>query len=231
MPSKCKFCEHCQQYLSQRTYRRHFDSFFDRKTKQWCKNESSDEETTVSARVISPSGMSIQNLEEGEICLVVDSESEYGSLYHERISPDVLKEMLIFLCMWSLFCSLSESALEILLAFLNAVFESIGMIFPLMASSAVLFPKSVRLLCKQVGLDKDNFIKYVVCPECHCLYNFDDCYESLHGRKVPKKCTVVQPGFAEKCEIWKSREIPDGYLADIFDGKIWKEWQWVDREP
>lgn len=153
-------------------------------------------------------------------------------------------------------------------------FDSMGTIFPVVASFAVLFPKSVHLLRRQLGLDKDRFIKYVVCPKCHTLYNFDDCYELACGRKVTKKCAFVQfpnhrqhfrctkcgepllkevslrsggtklyphkvycynsiienlrqflqrPGFVNKCELWRSRDIPDGFLAGIFDGRIWKE--------
>ena len=194
----------------------------------------------------------------------------------------LLRWLLIFLCLWSSFSSLSDNALEILLTFLRAMFDSMGTIFPVVASFAVLFPKSVHLLRKQLGLDKDRFIKYVVCPKCHTLYNFDDCYEVVCGRKVTKKCTFVQfpnhrqhfrrtkcgepllkevslksggiklyphkvycynsiidnlrqflqrPGFVNKCELWRSRDIPDGFLADIFDGRIWKEWQYVDEKP
>ena len=104
----------------------------------------------------------------------------------------IVRWMLIFLCLWSSFCSLSDNAFDILLAFLRAVFESMGAIFPLVASFAVLFPKSLHLLRKQLGIDQDKFIKYVVCPKCHSLYNFDDCYETLHRRKVSKKCIFVQ---------------------------------------
>lgn len=171
--------------------------------------------------------------------------------------------------------SLSDNALEILLTFLRVMFDSIGTIFPVVASFAVLFPKSVHLLHKQLGLDKDRFIKYVVCPRCHTLYNFDDCYELVCGRKVTKKCTFLhfrrtkcgepllkdvslksgetklyphkvycynsiidslrqflqRPGFVNKCELWRSRDIPSGLLADIFDGHIWKEWQYVGEKP
>lgn len=121
-----------------------------------------------------------------------------------------------------------------------------------------------------------------MCPKCHTLYNLDDCYEVVCGRKVTKKCTFVQfpnhrqhfrrakcgesllkevslksggiklyphkvycynsiidnlrqflqrPGFVKKCELWQSRDIPDGFLADIFDGRIWKEWQYVGVKP
>ena len=206
---------------------------------------------------------------------VYDTSRINGSLKH------LLRWLLIFLCLWSSFSSLSDNALEILLTFLRAMFDSMGTIFPVVASFAVLFPKSVHLLRKQLGLDKDRFIKYVVCPKCHTLYNFDDCYELVCGRKVTKKCTFVQfpnhrqhfrrtkcdepllkevslksggtklyphkvycynsiidnlrqflqrPGFVNKCELWRSRDVPDGFLTDIFDGHIWKEWQYVGEK-
>ena len=194
----------------------------------------------------------------------------------------IIHWMLIFLCLWSSFCSLSDNAFDILLAFLRAVFDCMGTIFPFVTSLAVLFPKSLHLVRKQLGIDQDKFIKYVVCPKCHSLYNFDDCYEQLHRRKVTKKCSFVQfphhrqhfrrtkcgepllkevllktgetklypfkvycynsiienlkhflqrPGFEAKCEMWRSRDVPEGYLADVFDGRIWKEWQYVNGKP
>ena len=194
----------------------------------------------------------------------------------------IIHWMLIFLCLWSSFCSLSDNAFDILLAFLRAVFDCMGTIFPFVTSLAVLFPKSLHLVRKQLGIDQDKFIKYVVCPKCHSLYNFNDCYEQLHRRKVTKKCSFVQfphhrqhfrrtkcgepllkevllktgetklypfkvycynsiienlkhflqrPGFEAKCEMWRSRDVPEGYLADVFDGRIWKEWQYVNGKP
>lgn len=194
----------------------------------------------------------------------------------------IIQWTMIFLCMWSSFCALSDNALDILLAFLEAVFASMGTLFPVLASFAVLFPKSLHLLRKQLGMDQDKFIKYVVCPKCHSLYMFDDCYDTVRGKRVSKKCSYVQyphhrqhfrrtkcnepllkevslksgetklypikvycynsviyslrhflqrPGFAAKCELWRGRDIPNGFLADIFDGKIWKEWQYVNEQP
>ena len=194
----------------------------------------------------------------------------------------IVRWMLIFLCLWSSFCSLSDNAFEALLAFLRAVFDSLGTIFPIVERFGMLLPKSLHLLRKQLGLDRDKFIKYVVCPKCHSLYNFDDCYETLHRRKVSKNCTLVQyphhrqhfrrtkcrepllkevtlktgetklypfkvycynsvtenlkyflqrPGFASMCESWRNRDIPVGYLADVFDGRIWKEWQYAFGKP
>ena len=149
-----------------------------------------------------------------------------------------------------------------------------GTIFPLVASFAVLFPRSVHLLRKQLGVDQDKFIKYVLCPMC--LYNFDVCCKTLFGRKVAMTCAFKQflhhrkhfrrtacgepllkeaslksgetklypfkvycynsvtenlkyflqrPGFASKCELWRSRHIPQGYnqepdkLVSLFSKK------------
>lgn len=43
------------------------------------------------------------------------------------------------------------------------------------------------------------------------------------------KYFLQRPGFQTKCEMWRSRNIPERYLADIFDGRIWKEWQYVGK--
>lgn len=199
-----------------------------------------------------------------------------------RNLKDIVHWLLIFLCLWSSFCTLSDNALEILLSFLRAVFDTLTTLFPVVGSFAMLFPRSVHLLRKQLGLDKDRFTKYVVCPKYHSLYVFEDCYEVLRGKRITKKCSFVQfpnhrqhfcrtkcdepllkevslksgetklyprkvycynsvianlrdflqrPGFVEKCELWRSRDMPNGFLADIFDGRIWKEWQYVDGQP
>ena len=34
-----------------------------------------------------------------------------------------------------------------------------------------------------------------------------------------------------KCEMWRNRKVPNGFLADIFDGRVWKEWQVINGEP
>ena len=41
---KRRFCQHCQEYVSGRTYREHYDLYFNKNTAQWETIESSDEE-------------------------------------------------------------------------------------------------------------------------------------------------------------------------------------------
>ena len=62
-----------------------------------------------------------------------------------RSAKVIVHWMLIFLCIWSSFCSLSDNAFELLLVFLRAVFDSMRTMFPLVASFAVLFPRSVMI--------------------------------------------------------------------------------------
>ena len=187
--------------------------------------------------------------------------------------------LLLFVCLWSSFCSLSDNAMDILLSFLRAFFEAVGSTIPMVTSVAVLIPKSLHLLRKEFGLHEDSFIKFVVCPKCENLYNFDDCHTLRFGKRLTKKCSFVEfpnhrqhfrrtkcsepllrevnlksgqtrlypykvycynsiistlqrflqrPNFMTKIESWRDRKLPNGFMADVFDGRIWKEWQYVN---
>ena len=100
--------------------------------------------------------------------------------------------ILLVLCLWSSFCVISDNAMEILLEFLGAVFDSLATVVPGIGSFAALFPKSLHLLKKKLRIDQDKFIKYVVCPKCDTLYNFDDCYELQNRKRVSRKCTFIE---------------------------------------
>ena len=76
----------------------------------------------------------------------------------------VLQWILLFLCLQSSFCVISDNALEILLEFFRAVFDSLAAVVLSVGSFAALFPKSLHLLKKQLGIDQDRSLKYVVCP-------------------------------------------------------------------
>ncbi|XP_063077496.1 uncharacterized protein LOC134467584 [Engraulis encrasicolus] len=54
-------------------------------------------------------------------------------------------------------------------------------------------------------------------------YCFNGVVRSLGG-------LVKRPGFAEKCEAWRKRKIPGGVLADIYDGQVWQDYQYVNGE-
>ena len=42
---------------------------------------------------------------------------------------------------------------------------------------------------------------------------------------------LQRPGFILKCEAWRQRVVPDGVFADIYDGRMWKEFCNPDGVP
>ena len=101
--------------------------------------------------------------------------------------------------------------------------------------------------------DWDNFD---VCSKCHNFYEYNECLKTVNNRKVGKKCCGVQHSkgkkiqcgeelvykvqlnngencfsqfnFTKKCEHWRSSNIPDGKMADVYDGNIWKDFLTYD---
>ena len=55
-----------------------------------------------------------------------------------------------------------------------------------------------------------------------------DCYNSIVENL---KQFLQRPGFETKCKMWRRTDVPDRFLAAIFDGRDWKEWQYVDGNP
>ena len=42
---------------------------------------------------------------------------------------------------------------------------------------------------------------------------------------------IKMPGFRSKCEEWRNRYVPDGWLADVYDGQLWKDWMKPNSVP
>lgn len=54
------------------------------------------------------------------------------------------------------------------------------------------------------------------------------CYKSL---AQSLKDLLLRPGFIEISERWRNREVPQDTLADIYDGKVWQEFQNINGVP
>ena len=171
-----------------------------------------------------------------------------------------------------------------LITFLKRLFEIISWSNTWFQDIAAGFPSSLYSLKKELHLLNDKFVKYVVCPKCHNIYKFEDCYYSIEGRHVSKRCTFIKfpqhrqqwrrqecgtsllkevtlkngskrlyphkvycyqsliktlqtftkrSGFTERCELWRNREVRSfaQVLCDVFDGRIWKDFQCFDGTP
>lgn len=54
------------------------------------------------------------------------------------------------------------------------------------------------------------------------------CYQSLkHSISTLINC----PGFLEKTKLWRSRQVPDNVMCDVYDGRNWQEFQTVNGKP
>lgn len=54
------------------------------------------------------------------------------------------------------------------------------------------------------------------------------CYQSI---KYTLETLVGRPNFVEQCEEWRSREVCPGVYKDIYDGRIWRDFQTYDGKP
>ena len=62
-----------------------------------------------------------------------------------------------------------------------------------MCDIAINYPQSFSMAQKYVGLLSQSFEKFVVCPSCHAIYNFDDCViKTYNGKLESAKCKHVQ---------------------------------------
>ena len=62
----------------------------------------------------------------------------------------------------------------------------------------------------------------------HILYPFlTYCYFSV---TKSLKARFLRTGFAAMCEEWLSRNVRADVYSDVFDGKVWKEFQYFDGE-
>ena len=57
---------------------------------------------------------------------------------------------------------------------------------------AKIIPETLYMIRKNLGLQKDSFIKNAVCLKCKTLYNFDECVcQRPNGEVVSAKCSHV----------------------------------------
>lgn len=62
------------------------------------------------------------------------------------------------------------------------------------------FPNSLYRFRKLTEFDRDDFLKYIVCPNCTALYRYGDVVQNRDGRTVVHKCSNMMFG----CRVDKS---------------------------
>lgn len=54
------------------------------------------------------------------------------------------------------------------------------------------------------------------------------CFRSL---RTSLQELLLRPGFFDACQLWQSPATNGHELSDVYDGKIWKDFQYYDGEP
>lgn len=198
-----------------------------------------------------------------------------------------LRTLLLFLLLWQSMFRVADRAIVVLIKFFKLFLYIIGRVLKtqLLLNFVKIIPESLYMMEKNLGLQKDSFTKYAICPKCKTLYNFDDCIRRRpNGETVSAKCSHIdfplhpqrarrrpcgtvlmktmrsrngkpflypkqvycfkklsdslqdlinKPGFMENCEKWRSRatQLPENVLGDCYEGRVWREFQFVDGEP
>ena len=101
---------------------------------------------------------------------------------------------LLFVLLWQAIFIVLDRAVVLLITFLKTFLVYLGK--ALKAESLVKFtniiPDTLYNIRKAVGLQRDMFEKYGVCPECKTLYIFDECFCKKTNREVVSaKCSHV----------------------------------------
>ena len=207
----------------------------------------------------------------------VESDDDNENLTHTNgaapAANGLLSVILMFITLWASFYGISATAINHLVKFLHYVFTVLAKNSQTFVTLSDVFPTSLYMVKKYLGIAGDKFSKYVICQKCGSLYEFNECFEKTitgfhpkvckhiafrnhphpsrrqpcghslvkeiitkQGRKYyPRKtyrycsiitslCDILQrKSYLDHCELWRSRQVPDGVLCDIYDGIIWKQ--------
>ena len=88
----------------------------------------------------------------------------------------------------------SDKAVLLLLKFFKGFLKYLGEIveYDALKEFAKSIPETMYMINKSLWIQKDDFEKYAVCPQCKSLYQLKDCViKKANGDTVSLKCTHV----------------------------------------
>lgn len=167
---------------------------------------------------------------------VEDMEIETAVEETENKSSGVAKYITLAVLFWQFRYFVSDAAIgglfSIFRLFINLLKK---MLQPMLCCGPLQelldsFPTSVFTARTLIGLNRDSFEKYVVCPDCHALYNLSECVKiNKRGNKVSSKCScVLYPNHPHKsrrtpCNATLMKKVVsgDGKKTSLYPKKIY----------
>ena len=129
-------------------------------------------------------------------------------------SPPLVLWIVHFLALLYRKCSLTKTALALLLRFLKIFFSVLCRISPLLNGLAQHFPCSIDQMDKVLGTRKETFVRYVVCAKCHSVYSYEDCMTVESSMHVPQVCKQRTSNYGRQCNGTLLKRI------ELLDNKI-----------
>ena len=78
-------------------------------------------------------------------------------------------------------------------------------------------PVTICSAYSRIGLRDNEFISYVVCSACHSVYQYEDCFVTIAGRKVSKDCWHV--AYPNHPQITRRKKCGAKLLKTVKSGK------------
>lgn len=107
----------------------------------------------------------------------------------------IIRMCFIFLLMWQCIFHVSDAGMAILILFVHNLLRLLSSVSPSTFLNSVTenCPSSLYGVRKMLGLVTDQFIKYVVCPQCHSIYEYSQCVQQdAQGIKSSKRCWYIR---------------------------------------
>lgn len=125
-----------------------------------------------------------------------ESDIDEEEIQHDEINPQAksfVRWLVALLLAFQAAYAIPYTATHWLFTFLHATFTVLHSVCPTPFIYAVvsLLPCSLYLAWKLVHLHDDDFVRYVVCPKCDSLYDYQECIVHVRSELQSKRYTYV----------------------------------------
>ena len=98
---------------------------------------------------------------------------------------------LIFLLLWQCIFHVSHAGMAVLVLFVHHLFHLLSRLSSqYLTSLSNGYPSSLHNVRRLLD---DQFIEYVVCPTCHSIYDYSQCFrQDVQGRRFSERCWYVR---------------------------------------
>ena len=124
-----------------------------------------------------------------------DEDNTWQSSKSSALDKAAVRLIVIFVLTWKIMHNLSDAAVSALFCFLKRILDLLARLAQCKTLKQVseLLPRSLYMVRKYFGVNRDDFEKFIVCPKCSSCYKPEDCAHTLsNGKKKGARCTFVE---------------------------------------